>query len=215
MSITVIIFSELTGFQAITLFSTQIFKKVLGEGVLKPRYSTILLTAVNFVASFVSIMTVRTWGRRTLLMWGLTGCAICHILIGIFTIIHFNIGVLIMIFLFVFIYQNTAEPCGQIYVTEVCCDIAMGFSGQILWLVILLESLTTAPLMESPIGSQGVFFIFGGFSLIGAIFIYFFVAETKGLSEKEKKSLYIPGAQFGRKLKPEEKGATFLRLSIL
>ena len=70
VSIAIIVFSELTGFQAITLFSTQIFKQVLGEGSMDPRTSTILLCGVNFVASFVSILTVRTWGRRTLLIWG-------------------------------------------------------------------------------------------------------------------------------------------------
>ena len=55
--------------------------------------------------------------------------------------------------------------------------------------------------MESAIGSQGVFFMFGIFCIAGAIFNYFYVAETKGLSEKEKKSLYIPGAKYGRPLK--------------
>jgi hypothetical protein len=99
-------------------------------------------------------------------------------------------------------------------VTEVCCDIAMGFAGQILWLVILMETLTTEPLMKSSIGSQGVFFIFGAFCVVGTLFNYFFVAETKGLSEKEKKSLYLPGSKFGRELKINEKGQMYMRVSL-
>ena len=98
--------------------------------------------------------------------------------------------------------------------TEVCCDIAMGFAGQILWLVILVETLVTEPLMKSPIGSQGVFFMYGIFCVLGAIFNYFFVAETKGLTEKEKKSLYIPGAKYGRKLRASENGNMYSRVSI-
>ena len=112
VSIAIIIFSELTGFQAITLFSTQIFADVLGEDTLNPRIATIILCSVNFVASFVSILTVRMFGRRTLLIWGQAGSAVCLLLIGFFTILGFNTGVLGMIFLFVFIYQNTVEPCG-------------------------------------------------------------------------------------------------------
>ena len=46
------------------------------------------------------------------------------------------------------------------------------------------------------------------------MFNYFCVAETKGLSEKEKKSLYIPGAKFGRKLKQAEHGNRYMRVSI-
>ena len=98
--------------------------------------------------------------------------------------------------------------------TEVCCDIAMGFADSVLWLVILAETLTTKPLMESAIGSQGVFFMFGIFCAMGALFNYCFVAETKGLSELERKSLYIPGAKYGRKLRPEERGISYSRVSI-
>lgn len=36
------------------------------------------------------------------------------------------------------------------------------------------------------------------------IFEYGFVAETAGLSEREKKALYLPGAEFGRSLLPGE-----------
>ena len=46
--------------------------------------------------------------------------------------------------------------------------------------------------------------MFGFFSACAVIFEYFFVAETKGLSEREKKGLYYPGAPYGRKLKPDE-----------
>ena len=46
--------------------------------------------------------------------------------------------------------------------------------------------------------------MFGFFSACAVVFEYFFVAETKGLSEREKKSLYYPGAPYGRKLRPNE-----------
>ena len=40
------------------------------------------------------------------------------------------------------------------------------------------------------------------------------MAETKGLSEKEKKSLYLPGAKYGRELKITEKGQMYMRVSL-
>ena len=46
--------------------------------------------------------------------------------------------------------------------------------------------------------------MFGFFSACAVVFEYFFVAETKGLSEREKKGLYYPGAPYGRKLRPDE-----------
>ena len=37
------------------------------------------------------------------------------------------------------------------------------------------------------------------------MYIYLYVGEVKGLSEKEKKEIFMPGATYGRKLRPGEK----------
>ena len=97
--------------------------------------------------------------------------------------------------------------------TEVCSDIALGISTQVLWLVIFLESLVTETAMLSPLRPQGVFLLLGFLSACGAVWEYFYVAETKGCSEREKKSLYVPGAPFGRKLRPGEE-PTHLERSV-
>ena len=135
----IIVFSELTGFQAIMLYSNSIFGEILGDkAVISPREGTYMIALVNFMASLVSIGTVRMAGRRTLLLIGHFSVALCHLLIGLFIILGYGWGVLTMTCVFMFVYQNTCEPVGQIYVTETCTDIALGVSTQILWLVILL-----------------------------------------------------------------------------
>ena len=58
--------------------------------------------------------------------------------------------------------------------------------------------------MDSALQAQGVFFLFAGFSFIAIFYVYFFMDESKGLSDREKKALYIPGARYGRKLRPGE-----------
>ena len=46
--------------------------------------------------------------------------------------------------------------------------------------------------------------MFSIFSLAAVFFVYFFVAESKGLSDRDKKALYVPGKPFGRKLRSGE-----------
>lgn len=46
--------------------------------------------------------------------------------------------------------------------------------------------------------------MYGLFSVIGLLYIYFYVPETKGLSEQEKREIFQPGAKYGRKLKEDE-----------
>ena len=58
--------------------------------------------------------------------------------------------------------------------------------------------------MDSTLKPQGVFFLFSFFSFVAVFYVYYYMAETMGLSEKQKKALYVPGAKFGRKLKAQE-----------
>ena len=50
------------------------------------------------------------------------------------------------------------------------------------------------PMMDSKfLGQTGTFFIFGVISILGAIWCCIYLKETSGgLTDKEKKSLYIP-----------------------
>ena len=45
---------------------------------------------------------------------------------------------------------------------------------------------------------EGFFLFYAATSFSGFVFVYFWVGETKGLSEKDKKFLYQPGGKFGR-----------------
>ena len=49
-----------------------------------------------------------------------------------------------------------------------------------------------------------MFFLFSFFSAVAVFFVYFYIAESKGLSDREKKALFIPGAEYGRKLREGE-----------
>ena len=62
-----------------------------------------------------------------------------------------------------------------------------------LWLSILLLTLICPPLMDpSMLGPSPVFYIFALLSLASTIFVGMCIKETMGLSDKEKKHLYMP-----------------------
>ena len=86
------------------------------------------------------------------------------------------------------------------YCEETCCDSALGVCQLTLWSVVVVLVLITEPLMNSALQPYGVFFLFGGFSVIAFFFMYFFVPETRGLTEAEMKKQFYPGAKWGRKL---------------
>ena len=59
---------------------------------------------MNFLASFMSVWTINTFGRRTLLLFGHSGMSVAHFAIGLFIIIDFNVGVLAGIAIFLIMY---------------------------------------------------------------------------------------------------------------
>jgi hypothetical protein len=98
---------------------------------------------------------------------------------------------MIGLFIYIFIYCNTTGSLAWVYAAETCSDTGLGFSLFIMYMCIFLLTLICPYLMQNNvIGTANVFFLFAGISWIGSIFYYFFLKETKNLTDKEKKDLY-------------------------
>jgi hypothetical protein len=69
------------------------------------------------------------------------------------------------------------------YAAEVAVDTALGLCVLALFLSLLEKAITMEFLVHSSIGAPGMFFILGGVTLLGSIFVAIFVKETKGLSD--------------------------------
>ena len=77
-----------------------------------------------------------------------------------------------------------------------CVDAASGFAAGAQFLNLIVISFTFEFMINSPLKVYGSLWIFAGFSAIGVIYVIFFVKETKGLSDLEKKTLYTPKSTF-------------------
>jgi len=92
-------------------------------------------------------------------------------------------AVLILVCLVAFLFQLTLGPLAPLYAVEVCSDIAFGAVMITEDILVLLQDFVMPMLLSSKMTPSGVFFMYGLFSMAGLAFIYFFVPETKGLSE--------------------------------
>ncbi len=191
MNIWNIIFHELAGINVIYLYSNTLLKRVLAPGsFFTPRTGTYIISIVNLGSYIMATWTVSSFGRRPLLFWGHVGISIAHALIGVFILTGFDIGIVIMMCVFIWMYANTTGPIAWVYLAETCTDIGLGVGLLTLWAVVLIEVLFVPTLMNSSIETSGVFFLFAAFSAVAAVFIYVFLKETRGLSDKEKRTLY-------------------------
>ena len=53
-------------------------------------------------------------------------------------------------------------------------------------------SMTFEYQLAGPMGIHGTFWLFGVISLVGFFFVLCFLRESRGLTDKEKKELYMP-----------------------
>jgi hypothetical protein len=111
-------------------------------------------------------------------------------LIGAFAASTNDLGVVISMIIFMTVYVITNGPVIWLYVSEIVSDAALGFCLFILWTFVLILSLSINFLMESFLRPQGVFWLFGAFSMGGAYFNFRFAKETHGMQDKDKKTLY-------------------------
>ena len=80
-------------------------------------------------------------------------------------------------------------PILWIYSAEVCHDAAFGLATFGQFLNLFFISMATEYMVAS-LDTSGTFFVFSACSFVGGIFIYLFVKESTGLTDKEKKNLY-------------------------
>lgn len=188
-----IIFHELSGINVIYIYSNVLLNRILVPGsAFTPRTGTYIIAIANVCSFIVATWTVKTFGRKPLLFWGHLGIAVAHAMIGAFILTGFDMGILVMICVFIFVYANTTGTVAWVYSAETCTDIGLGVCLLTLWAVVLLEVLTVPMLMNTGIETSGVFFLFAIFGIVATIFIKLFLKETRGLTDNEKRNLYVP-----------------------
>jgi hypothetical protein len=187
--IILIIAHEMSGYNAIMLYSNTILKDIFGDngGKITPKVGSVIIGAANCLSSCTSLYILKVFKKRTLLWPGEFIMSVTLALVGICALYAFNDAVIIMIVVFLFFYQCMNGAVIWVYSTETVVDTGLGICIMVLWLFVLLLSLTTNYMMSSIMGTYGTFWLFGACSFVGGIFCYFFIKETYGLTDKEKK----------------------------
>jgi len=162
-----------------------------GNFPMTPRQGTYLIGIVNFIGSVTAVAPIKLYGRKTCLIAGHASMGACLILIGIFQIGGQGMAVLILMLCFLMAFQNSQGPIAWIYTSEVVVDAAMGAVVLALMSTIFLIACITGTLMTA-LTPQGTFFFFGVSAFLGMIYLIIYMKETKGLTDREKKSLFKP-----------------------
>ena len=115
--------------------------------------------------------------------------AICLSVIGILAAENMNTLLVVIMMVFLAVYQLTLGTYCWVYLGAVACDEGLSIGTGVIWFGVLILTVSTNTMFDK-MGSAGVFFFFAAGSFASAVFFFFFLKETKGLSREETQALY-------------------------
>lgn len=177
------LFSQITGINAIIYYAPEIFKSI-GFAAESAFFQTVLIGVINTVFTFVALWLIDRAGRRTLLLWGVSGMIVC--LLGTGLCFYFNVvqGPWLLIFILGYIasFASSLGPIPWVIMSEIfptkTRGIAMSFCTLVLWVGVVFITQFTPILLEG-MGGAFTFFLFMVNSIILLAFVWKVIPETK------------------------------------
>jgi MFS transporter, SP family, arabinose:H+ symporter len=184
LAVTIGMFNQLSGINAILYYSNFIFAAA-GFSQLSGALQTVLIGAMNLVATLLGMSLIDKLGRKTLLLIGSVGMAAC--LAGVaevfFTNSHLNALVWLLV-AYIFFFAISQGAVIWVYIAEVFPNRvrekgqSLGSSSH--WVMNALISFIFPILAKSSGGTPFAFF--AAMMVLQFFVVLFFYPETKGIS---------------------------------
>ncbi|EIW77177.1 general substrate transporter [Coniophora puteana RWD-64-598 SS2] len=168
----------------------------------------LVVTAVGVAGNLLVLYTLNRFGRRTIWNASLYGCAFVNLLIGFLSIRTTEgtrLGVVAFVIIYLFIYQAGLGPLGYTIYAEVPSSklrskaVGMGIlTNQCCTMIVNI----VVPYLVNPDEANlngYVGFIFGGFAVLGSIWSWFYIPETKDRTIDELDVMFeerVPARKF-------------------
>lgn len=163
---------------------------------------TLITNIVNVASTFPGLYMVEKWGRRPLLLFGAIGMFVCQFIVAIVGTTTNSEAANKVLIAFVCIYifffaSSWGSTCwvvtGELFPLKARAK-CLSMTTATNWLLNWAIAYATPYMVDSGPGNANleskVFFIWGGFCFVGAVFAYTCIYETKGLTLEQVDELY-------------------------
>jgi len=192
------VMQQVSGINAVFFYAPMIFEKS-GIGTNAAFMQAALVGLVNLVFTVVAMAVIDRFGRRPLLILGLSGIAACMLLLAW----AFSAGddanprlILFAILGFVASFAVSLGPVMWVLFSELFPNrvrgVAISFVGLVNSATAFLVTLVFPWQLQS-LGSSMTFLIYGVFAVAGLAFVMRVLPETKGRSLEELETLLVKG----------------------
>lgn len=189
LGITMAIFQQISGANAIFFYAPIIFEKA-GMDVKDQLFQQIMIGGINLVFTLLAMQLVDRLGRKKLMLGGSALMALWLFLVGLCYYFNLFEGFQLTFFVLAFIatYATTLAPVTWVLISEIfptrIRGIAVSVATCALWMACFALAYGFPVIIESLEAPQ-TFFLFSGICLLYFFILLKYVPETKGKTLEE------------------------------
>jgi len=182
------------GINVIFNYAQEIFSQA-GYQVSDILFNIVVTGAVNVVFTLLALATIDRFGRRFLLLIGVSGLIVVYAALGLLYRLHIQgLPMLILVLAAIACYAMSLAPVTWVVIAEIFPNrvrsSAMSIAITALWSACFLLTYTF-PLLNAARGAAGTFWSYAGICLAGLVFLYFRLPETRGKTLEEMESMAV------------------------
>jgi len=181
----------LSGLNIILVFSGQVYSSGLTNDRNLPYILSVCTVFVNFLGAIVSMWTCSQFGRKPLLVGGVIGCGVLFLIYGILAkaVSEDSLVAKIWLVFWPFPWNLSVGSVMYIIVAETLPDVGVSVASFWNWVFAFL-TLQFFPKTEEAIGYGWTFIMYGIITVVGALFLWLTVVETKDKNKDDILMLY-------------------------
>ena len=199
---------QFSGMNTIMYYAPTIFKQAGFSSPHAQMWATVVVGLTNVLTTFIAIAFVDRWGRRPILLAGLTITTLSMLVLGcLFHMGGTDLGIwgkyliCAVVLCFIFGFAVSLGPIIWILCSEVFPlqgrDFGVTVSTATNWICNTIVGFTFLSLIAE-FGMDGTFWIYSGIGLLSFIIIFFFAPETKGISLEHIEANLFTGKRLRR-----------------
>ena len=196
-------FQQLVGINAVLYYGPQMFENMGFKGD-AAFAQTVIMGIVMVVFTLIATVTVDKWGRKPLLILGALIMAVTMIALGfMFNAGSVGLGALVVVCIYIAGFSLSWGPVVWVMLAEIfpnsIRDKAMAIAVAAQWFMNWVVSVTFnimdgSTALNAAFNHGFAYWLYGGFSVLAAIFVWKFVPESKGVSLENMQKLWKKSA---------------------
>jgi len=185
------VFQQFCGINVVFNFTTNIFESI-GFSQDDQLKQTVLIGLVNLLFTLLAMWQVEKIGRKALMLIGAAGLAFFYIISAILLKMNSPLAAYSLLGA-IGIYGLSLAPITWVLISEIFPNKIRGAATTVavvsLWLAYAIL-VFTFPIFSRIVGVYALFYVYAGICILGFVFVWYKVNETKGKSLEEMDAIF-------------------------